>query len=81
MDSVSGTGNPAPLRVVGSPAEAPADWETIYRDHVTAIYRYVYARTGNTADTGADRQQALPGAAISALRSKGLLTAPVALST
>src|SRR5207253_10567884 len=51
MDSVSGTGNPAPLRVVGSPAEAPADWETIYRDHVTAIYRYVYARTGNTADT------------------------------
>ncbi|MFN2583107.1 MAG: RNA polymerase sigma factor [Candidatus Dormibacteria bacterium] len=27
-----------------------ADWETVYREHVVPVYRYVYARTGNRAD-------------------------------
>lgn len=26
------------------------DWESVYRDHVTSVYRFVYARTGNRAD-------------------------------
>jgi len=47
---VSGSGNPAPFRIVGGAAPVTADWESVYRDHVTAIYRYVYARTGNRAD-------------------------------
>src|SRR2546426_12443023 len=50
MESVSGTGTQAHLRVVGAQPPPGADWETIYREHVTAIYRYVYARIGNRAD-------------------------------
>lgn len=39
---------PSPeLHVVGD-----ADgWEAVYREHVGPVYRYVYARTGNRADT------------------------------
>lgn len=35
------------LHVVGD-AEG---WEAVYREHVGPVYRYVYARTGNRADT------------------------------
>ena len=35
------------LRVVGD----AAGWEAVYREHVGPVYRYVYARTGNRADT------------------------------
>jgi RNA polymerase sigma-70 factor (ECF subfamily) len=28
-----------------------AGWEEVYREHVGPVYRYVYARTGNRADT------------------------------
>ena len=35
------------LRVVGD----PAGWEEVYREHVGPVYRYVYARTGNRADS------------------------------
>jgi len=50
MREVSGTPTPAPLRVVGASATAGVDWETVYRNHVTAVYRYVYAQTGNRPD-------------------------------
>src|SRR5258708_12747699 len=30
--------------------DAEGDWETVYRDHVVPVFRYVYARTGNRAD-------------------------------
>jgi RNA polymerase sigma factor (sigma-70 family) len=50
MTDVSGTATPAPLRVVGGTALPTADWETVYRDHVAALYRYAYARTGNRPD-------------------------------
>lgn len=36
-----------------SPGDAgtiEGDWETVYRDHVVPVFRYVYARTGNRAD-------------------------------
>lgn len=36
-----------------APAErldAEGDWETVYRDHVVPVFRYVYARTGNRPD-------------------------------
>ncbi len=36
------------LRLVQEPD--PADWEAVYRDHVVAVYRYVYARIGNRPD-------------------------------
>jgi RNA polymerase sigma-70 factor (ECF subfamily) len=35
------------LHVVGD----PAGWEEVYREHVGPVYRYVYARTGNRADS------------------------------
>lgn len=35
------------LHVVGD----AAGWEAVYREHVGPVYRYVYARTGNRADT------------------------------
>jgi RNA polymerase sigma factor (sigma-70 family) len=47
---VSGPGVPVPFRVLGGPAPRGADWELVYREHVTAIYRYVYTRIGNRAD-------------------------------
>jgi RNA polymerase sigma factor (sigma-70 family) len=50
MEKVSGTPNSAPLRVVGASTTAGADWEAVYRNHVTALYRYVYTRTGNRPD-------------------------------
>jgi RNA polymerase sigma factor (sigma-70 family) len=39
-----------PLRVVEDAGTSPADWEAVYRSHVAALYRYVYARTGNKPD-------------------------------
>lgn len=48
---MSGTPNPAPLRVVGGTTSSTVDWETVYRNHVAPLYRYVYARTGNRPDT------------------------------
>jgi len=42
----------AGLHLVG-PAGAgtiEGDWETVYRDHVVPVFRYVYARTGNRPD-------------------------------
>ena len=40
--------SPSPdLHVVGE----PAGWEEVYREHVGPVYRYVYARTGNRADS------------------------------
>lgn len=36
------------LRVV--PAPVAADWEAVYREHVVAVFRYVFARTGNRPD-------------------------------
>ena len=50
MESVPGSGDPVPFHVLGGAAPHEADWETIYREHVSAIYRYVYARIGNRAD-------------------------------
>jgi RNA polymerase sigma-70 factor (ECF subfamily) len=41
------------LRVVGggSPStQRSADWESVYRETVVQVYRYIYARTGNRAD-------------------------------
>ena len=43
-------GRPAPLHVVHDPPPEPADWEAVYREHVTEVYRFVYARVGNRAD-------------------------------
>jgi RNA polymerase sigma factor (sigma-70 family) len=40
--------NPPVLRVV--PGERYADWEAIYRDNVTWVYRTMFARVGNRAD-------------------------------
>jgi RNA polymerase sigma factor (sigma-70 family) len=39
---------PPVLRVV--PGERYADWEAIYRDNVTWVYRTMFARVGNRAD-------------------------------
>jgi RNA polymerase sigma factor (sigma-70 family) len=36
------------LKVV--PAPDTAAWESVYREHVVPVYRYVYARTGNRPD-------------------------------
>ncbi len=41
--------SPPPLRVVGAPDRLD-DWESVYQEHVAPLYRYVYSRTGNTAD-------------------------------
>jgi RNA polymerase sigma factor (sigma-70 family) len=42
-----------PLQVVGhaTPSEGrPAQWESVYRETVVHVYRFVYARVGNRAD-------------------------------
>jgi RNA polymerase sigma-70 factor (ECF subfamily) len=39
---------PRPLRVV--PSGRYADWEAIYRDNATWVYRTIFARVGNRAD-------------------------------
>jgi len=49
MTDVPSGDAPTPLHVVDS-QPPKADWETVYRTHVVAVYRYVYARTGNRAD-------------------------------
>jgi RNA polymerase sigma-70 factor (ECF subfamily) len=43
---------PARLRIVRSsaPDTAAPEWETIYRDHVVGVYRFVHARCGNRPD-------------------------------
>ncbi len=44
----SGDGDVAYLRVVS--ADAYADWESVYRDNVTRLYRLMYAKVGNRPD-------------------------------
>jgi RNA polymerase sigma factor (sigma-70 family) len=40
------------LRVVEDNPPSPAvDWETIYRREVDGVYRFIFTRTGNRADT------------------------------
>ena len=55
--------SPPPLRVVGAP-DRSHDWESVYQEHVAPLYRYVFARTGNTPDaedvTSATFLRALP---------------------
>jgi RNA polymerase sigma-70 factor (ECF subfamily) len=41
--------SPPPLRVVGAP-DHQHDWERVYQEQVAPLYRFVYSRTGNTAD-------------------------------
>lgn len=59
-------GDPAtnPLHLVQRTESPAADWETVYRRHVVALYRYAYARTGNRPDaedvTSAVFMRALP---------------------
>lgn len=52
-----------PLHVVAEAAR-PADWEAVYREHVSALFRYVYGRVGNRPDaedvTSAVFMRALP---------------------
>ena len=38
-----------PLRVVSSDSRYP-DWESVYQDNATWVYRTIYARVGNQAD-------------------------------
>lgn len=38
------------LQVVPGGALAPGDWETVYREHVVPVFRFVYARVGNRPD-------------------------------
>ena len=44
----SGDGAIAYLRVVDT--DAYADWESVYRDNVSRLYRLMYSRVGNRAD-------------------------------
>jgi RNA polymerase sigma factor (sigma-70 family) len=41
--------HPRPLRVVSSDDRYP-DWEAVYQDNATWVYRTIYARVGNQAD-------------------------------
>ena len=41
--------HPRPLRVVSSDDRYP-DWEAVYQDNATWVYRMIYARVGNQAD-------------------------------
>jgi RNA polymerase sigma factor (sigma-70 family) len=41
--------HPRPLRVVSSDDRYP-DWEAVYQDNATWVYRLIYARVGNQAD-------------------------------
>ena len=80
------------LRVVGGrAATAPAttaEWESIYRETVVQVYRYIYARVGNRADaedlTTQVYMRALPRlrlpAAIQEIRSYLYATARTALA-
>jgi RNA polymerase sigma factor (sigma-70 family) len=40
-------GDPPSLRLVTAPA---ADWETVYRENIVSVYRFVHARIGNRPD-------------------------------
>jgi RNA polymerase sigma-70 factor, ECF subfamily len=42
------SGQPARLRLVGE--DVYPDWEAIYRDNVSRIYRLIYAKVGNAPD-------------------------------
>jgi RNA polymerase sigma-70 factor (ECF subfamily) len=44
--------HPARLRIVRPNATdtAPPEWETIYRDHVVGVFRFIHARCGNRPD-------------------------------
>src|ERR1700753_3747235 len=46
--TTSGAPGIAPLHVVN--ADAYTDWESVYRDNITRLYRLMYARVGNRAD-------------------------------
>jgi RNA polymerase sigma factor (sigma-70 family) len=41
---------PRPLRVVVSSDDRYPDWEAVYQDNATWVYRTIYARVGNQAD-------------------------------
>lgn len=53
-ETQSGTDDDQPLlRVVGgasTSAATSAHWESVYRETVVQVYRYIYARAGNRAD-------------------------------
>lgn len=50
MVTVSAGQNSNPLQVVHGTDRPMAEWEAVYREHVVALYRYVYRRTGNRVD-------------------------------
>lgn len=62
--SVPGDSATNPLHLVQGTEPPGADWETVYRQHVVALYRYAYARIGNRPDaedgTSAVFMRALP---------------------
>jgi RNA polymerase sigma factor (sigma-70 family) len=64
MASVSSGDAFTQLRVVRDAEPPVADWDTVYRAHVAALFRYVYTRTGNRPDaedvTSATFMRALP---------------------
>src|SRR5258708_19348714 len=43
-----GDDNPEVLHLIEG--DQPLDWDHVYRDNVTSIYRLVYSRVGNQAD-------------------------------
>jgi len=71
------------LQVVSGGVLAAEDWESVYREHVAAVYRFAYARVGNRPDaedvTAAVFERALPrlrtGASIGQLRAYLFTTA------
>jgi RNA polymerase sigma factor (sigma-70 family) len=48
MDSGSQAGEPGRFHVIDG--DRPLDWERVYRDHVTSIYRLLYGKVGNQHD-------------------------------
>ena len=55
---------PRPLRLV-SGAGYP-DWEAVYQDNATWVYRTIYSRVGNQADAEDLTTRGLPGCAAAA---------------
>jgi RNA polymerase sigma factor (sigma-70 family) len=48
VDSGSQPGEASLFRVIDG--DRPLDWESVYRDHVTSIYRLMYQKAGNQHD-------------------------------
>jgi RNA polymerase sigma factor (sigma-70 family) len=48
VDSGSQPGEAGLFRVIDG--DRPLDWESVYRDHVTSIYRLMYQKVGNQHD-------------------------------